>query len=177
MIKKLKYQQTKVTKGRESNCKRNLSIKLSILFRLMSLYSAFISVLCSRVVHSSECWVCSNGFLRLIYTIHHLGPWGVYDVLEYSQSRLFLSAPTSSIVIYKQYIVYILTDYLTENKQRSWRTFFLLTHLTAKKTNSYLLHIGRNLKLLSNGPDRLSEYIIQSVNRLHRLLFSELEEL
>ena len=30
MIKKLKYQQTKVTKGRESNCKRKLSNKLSI---------------------------------------------------------------------------------------------------------------------------------------------------
>ena len=147
----------------------------------MSLYFAFISVLCPRVVHSSECWVCSNGFLRLTHP--HNSSFRCMGSLWRTRVLSVSTLPISAYFFHRdlQVVHRVNTNWFPDWEQATFLADLFLAYssysLDCQETNSDLLQIGRNLKLLANGPDRHSEHIIQSVNRLHRLLFGELEEL
>ena len=173
--KKSQYWQTK---GRKSNCERKFNDKLFYFGLCHCILLSFQCFFQGLFIQVSAGFVQMNFYDRLIHTIHHSGAWGVslWRTRVFSVSALSISAYFFHRDL--QVVHRVHTNWLPDWKQATFLAdLFLAYSLYCQETNSDLLHICRNLKFLANGPDRHREHIIQSVNRLHRLLFSELEEL
>lgn len=104
----------------------------------MSLYFILISIPCPRVVHSSECWVCSNGFLRLIQTKerHEFIIQLHGESMTYSSTLLDSSYQINAYFFHHdlQLVRAVNTKQLPDWEQAPFLAgLFLLNHLTAKK--------------------------------------------